>query len=141
MAETQMAPTKTPSARPLSPHLTVFRPILTLMMSIVHRITGGALYFGTLLLVWWLIAAASGPNAFATVQWFMGTIIGRLILFGYTWALVHHALGGIRHLIWDIGYGFGANEREWLARLGLIGSIGLTILLWVIGYMVMGDAR
>jgi succinate dehydrogenase / fumarate reductase cytochrome b subunit len=141
MAESHMAPTKAPSARPLSPHLSVFRPILTMMMSIVHRITGAALYFGTLLLVWWLLAAASGPNAFATVQWFMGSFIGRLILFGYTWALIHHMLGGIRHLIWDIGYGFGAKEREMLVRLGLIGSVGLTIALWVIGYMVMGGAR
>jgi succinate dehydrogenase / fumarate reductase cytochrome b subunit len=140
MAETHMAPTKGPSARPLSPHLSIFRPILTMMMSIVHRITGAALYFGTLLLVWWLIAAASGPNAFATVQWVMGSLIGRLVLFGYTWALIHHALGGIRHLIWDVGYGFGAKERELLVRLGLIGSIGLTILLWIVGYMVMGNA-
>ena len=94
-----------------------------MMMSIVHRITGAALYFGTLLLAWWLIAAASGPNAYAKVQWFMGTFIGRLILFGYTWALIHHMLGGIRHLIWDTGRGFGATEREWLVRVGLAGSI------------------
>ena len=136
-----MADTRAPSARPLSPHLTVFRPILTMMMSIVHRITGAALYFGTLLLAWWLIAAASGPNAFATVQWVMGSFIGRLVLFGYTWALIHHMLGGIRHIIWDIGYGFGAQEREWLARAGRIGSIALTIILWIVGYMVMGSAR
>src|SRR6476620_8201814 len=75
--------------RPLSPHLQIYKPLLTMMMSIVHRITGGALYFGTLLLVWWLIAAAAGPNAYAGVQWFMETVIGRLILFGYTWALIH----------------------------------------------------
>ena len=87
-----------------------------MMMSIVHRITGAALYFGTLLLAWWLIAAASGPNAYAKVQWFIGTFIGRLILFGYTWALIHHMLGGIRHLIWDTGRGFGPTEREWLVR-------------------------
>lgn len=136
-----MADTRAPSARPISPHLSIFRPILTMMMSIVHRITGAALYFGTLLLLWWLIAAASGPNAFAQVQWFMGTFIGRLVLFGYTWALVHHMLGGIRHLIWDVGYGFGASEREWLVRMGLIGSIGITFVLWTVGYMVMGGAR
>jgi succinate dehydrogenase / fumarate reductase cytochrome b subunit len=136
-----MAESKTVPARPLSPHLSVFRPILTMMLSIVHRITGAALYFGTLLLVWWLIAAASGPNAFATVQWVMGSLIGRLVLFGYTWALIHHMLGGIRHLIMDAGYGFGAQEREWLARANLIGSIVLTLVLWVIGYMVMGGAK
>src|SRR6266700_2529266 len=90
-------------ARPLSPHLQIYRPMLTMLMSIAHRVTGAALYFGTLLVVWWLIAAASGPNYYATVQWFMGTIIGRLVLFGYTWALIHHMLGGVRHLIWDTG--------------------------------------
>ena len=105
-----------PEERPLSPHLQIYKPLLTMMMSIVHRITGGALYFGMLLLVWWLIAAAAGPNAYASVQWFMETLLGRLILFGYTWALIHHMLGGIRHLIWDLGYGFGPVEREWLTR-------------------------
>ena len=76
--------------RPLSPHLQIYKPLLTMMMSIVHRITGGALFFGMLLLVWVLIAAAAGPNAYASVQWFMETLLGRLILFGYTWALIHH---------------------------------------------------
>ena len=88
--------------------------MLTMMMSIVHRITGAALYFGMLLLAWWLIAAASGPSAYAKFQWFIDTLIGRLILFGFTWALIHHMLGGIRHLIWDTGRGFGPVEREWL---------------------------
>jgi succinate dehydrogenase / fumarate reductase, cytochrome b subunit len=104
----------------------------------VHRITGGALYFGTLILAWCLIAAAAGPNAYATVQWFMETLLGRLVLFGYTWALIHHMLGGIRHLIWDLGYGFGPNEREWLTVATIVGSVGLTILIWFIGYLVMG---
>ena len=95
-----MAEAKAPHLRnrPLSPHLQIYKPMLTMMMSIVHRITGGALYFGTLLLVWWLIAVAAGPNAYATLQWFMESLFGRLILFGYTWALIHHALGGIKHL-------------------------------------------
>jgi succinate dehydrogenase / fumarate reductase cytochrome b subunit len=112
-----------------------------MMMSIVHRITGAALYFGTLLLVWWLIAIAAGPNAYANVQWFMETLVGRLILFGYTWALIHHGLGGIRHLIWDTGRGFGAAEREWLTVATLVGAIGLTVILWFIGYLVMGGIR
>ena len=83
--------------RPLSPHLQIYKPMLTMVMSIVHRITGAALYFGMLLLAWWLIAAASGPNAYAGFEWFMGSVIGQLLLFGYTWALIHHMLGGIRH--------------------------------------------
>src|ERR1700757_3212607 len=91
--------------RPLSPHLSIYRPMLSMMMSIVHRITGAALYFGTLLLVWWLLAVASGPVAYATFQSAASSWIGRLVLFGYTWALVHHMLGGLRYLIWDTGRG------------------------------------
>ena len=136
-----MVETRVPVERPLSPHLQIYRPMLTMMMSIVHRITGAGLYVGTLLLAWWLLAAASGPNAYMTFQEFIGSIIGRLILFGYTWALIHHALGGIRHLIWDLGYGFGSNEREWLARATLFGSIVLTLLLWIVGYLMMGGQR
>jgi len=138
-----MADVKAPPlrARPLSPHLQIYKPMLTMMMSIVHRITGGALYFGTLLLVWWLTAAAAGPNAYGQVQWFMETWLGRLILLGYTWALIHHMLGGIKHLIWDLGYGFEPAEREWLTIATLIGSIGFTILIWVVGYLVMGGIR
>ena len=127
--------------RPLSPHLQIYKPMLTMMMSIVHRIPGGALYFGTLLLAWWLIAAAAGPNAYATYDWFMGTFIGRLILFGYTWALIHHMLGGIKHFVWDLGYGFGPAEREWLPAASLVGSIVFTVVLWIVGYLVMGGIR
>src|ERR1700688_3775630 len=127
--------------RPLSPHLQIYRPMLTMVMSIVHRITGTALYFGMLLLAWWLIAAASGPNAYANVEWFMGSLIGRLMLFGYTWALLHHVLGGIRHLIWDTGHGFEPAEREMLTLVTLVGSIALTLLVWVVGYLAMGGPR
>ena len=127
-----------------------YRWTLTMVMSIVHRITGMALYAGTLLLVWWLLAggsvmparksraAASGPSAYATFQGFIGSWFGRLILFGYTWALIHHLLGGARHLIWDLGYGFGPVEREWLTRAALIGSIVLTVLLWIVAFAAGG---
>ena len=107
-------------------------------LSIIHRATGIALYFGTMLLVWWLIAAASGPAAYAYVQAFTGSIIGRLIAFGYTWALVHNAMSGIRYLVWDLGYGFKPNEREWLTRAALIAGIVITILLWIIAYAIGG---
>ena len=135
-----MAEAKAPNLRkrPLSPHLQIYKPMLTMMMSIVHRITGAALYLGTLLLVWWLIAAAAGPNAYAQVQWFMETLFGRLILFGYTFALLHHLTGGLRHLVWDLGYGYGPNEREWLTRAALIASISLTIVVWIIAYAAGG---
>ena len=109
-----------------------------MILSIVHRITGVALYVGTILLTWWLIAAASGPAYYDWVSAFFATFIGRLILFGYTWALIHHMLGGIRHLIWDTGRGFDLDTVEFSARLILLGSIGLTILVWVLGYMYMG---
>ncbi|MEM8702756.1 MAG: succinate dehydrogenase, cytochrome b556 subunit [Pseudomonadota bacterium] len=122
--------------RPLSPHLQIYKPILTMVMSILHRITGAALYFGTILLAWWLIAAAAGPTYFDFVNDLYGSIFGRLILFGFTWALVHHMLGGLRHFIWDMGAGFGKEAREWLARATIIGSVTLTIILWIIGYMV-----
>jgi succinate dehydrogenase cytochrome b subunit len=136
-----VAELKAPVERPLSPHLSIYRPMLTMMMSIVHRITGAALYLGTLLLAWWLIAAASGPNRYAEVQWFMSTFLGRLILFGYTWALLHHMLGGIRHLIWDTAHGLEPVERELLTTATLVGSISLTIVVWIIGYLVMGGMR
>lgn len=127
--------------RPLSPHLQIYRPTLTMTMSIVHRVTGVGLYFGTLILAWWLLAAASGPNAYSAVEGFIGSIFGRVILFGYTWNVIHHMLGGIRHFIWDTGHGFEPHEREWLARATLAGSIGLTILLWTIGLLVVGGPR
>jgi succinate dehydrogenase / fumarate reductase, cytochrome b subunit len=122
--------------RPLSPHLQIYKPILTMVMSILHRITGAALYFGTILMAWWLIAAAAGPAYFDFVSGIFGSIIGRLILFGFTWALVHHMLGGLRHFVWDMGAGFGREAREWMARATIIGSVGLTLILWIIGYMV-----
>ena len=127
--------------RPISPHLQIYKPMLTMMMSIVHRITGAALYFGMLLIAWWLIAAASGPNAYGNFEWFMGSLIGRLMLFGYTWALLHHMLGGIRHLIWDTGHGLEPAEREILTIAALVGSISLALILWVVGYLAMGGPR
>ena len=115
-----------------------YRWTLTMALSIVHRATGIALYFGTLLLAWWLIAAASGPGAYAHVQAFTGSFIGRLIVFGYTWALFHHLLSGLRHLVWDLGYGFKANEREALTWGALIGGISLTVLVWIVAYSGVG---
>ena len=125
-----------PPARPLSPHLQIYRPMLTMMMSIMHRITGVALYFGVLLLVWWLISAASNDHYFGIVEGFFFHWTGRLLLFGFTWALIHHGLGGLRHLLWDTGRGFDLRVVEWLARANLAGSIVLTLALWSFGYWV-----
>ena len=125
------------SERPLSPHLTIYRFRPTMAMSILHRITGCALFFGTLLVTWWLVAAASGPDAFATASWFFGSIIGRLILFGYSWALPHHMLGGLRHFVWDTGHGLEKSTSTKLAIATLVGSLGLTALLWL-GILIFG---
>jgi len=120
--------------RPMSPHLQIYALSWTMVMSIVHRITGTALYLGTLLLAWWLIAAATGPQAFETASWFMNSWVGRLVLLGYTWALFHHMLGGLRHFVWDAGYGFGMPQRELMAKATLAGSVALTILVWIIAF-------
>lgn len=134
MADPKPAADRLRVSRPLSPHLQVFRPLFSMMMSIAHRITGGALYLGTIILALWLVSAASGTMVFDQVNGFLGSAIGRLILFGYTWALLHHMLGGMKHLVWDTGAGFGAQAREQMNRWSLIGSVGLTILVWIVGY-------
>jgi len=126
------------SSRPLSPHLQIYRPMLTMTMSILHRVTGAILYVGTILLAWWLISAATSEAYFAYVSAFFSSFIGRLILFGYSWALIHHMLGGLRHLVWDTGRGFELPTVELMARATIIGSIALTLLIWVLGYMAMG---
>jgi succinate dehydrogenase / fumarate reductase cytochrome b subunit len=123
--------------RPLSPHLQIYRWQWTMLYSILHRMTGVALSVGTLLLVWWLLALASGPEAFATAQGFIGSIIGQLMLFGWTWALMYHLGNGIRHLVWDSGVGFDLE----VARLSGHAMAGITaaatILIWVVGYVAM----
>jgi succinate dehydrogenase / fumarate reductase cytochrome b subunit len=106
-----------PRPRPLSPHLTIYRWYPTMATSIVHRITGVGLSLGTLLLAWWLIAAASGLEAYQTFSNIAAGPVGLLVLFGFTWALAFHLLNGIRHLAWDMGYGFDpkrANAVSWL---------------------------
>ena len=128
--------TKASSAeRPLSPHLQIYKPIPTMVMSIVHRITGGALYFGTVLIAWWLIAAATSAEYFEFVNGLFGSFIGRLILFGYTWALIHHMLGGIRHFVWDTGAGLDKHTATKAAYATVVASVILTLLIWVAGYM------
>jgi succinate dehydrogenase / fumarate reductase cytochrome b subunit len=104
-------------------------------MSVFHRATGIALYAGIALLAIWLVALASGPSAFESVQWFFGSPLGILILFGYTWVLMHHMLGGIRHLVWDFGHGMEPGQRMNMARFTLIGSIALTVLIWLVAFI------
>ena len=96
--------------RPLSPHLQVYRPQITSILSILHRITGVALTFATLLLTWWLAAAAYGPEQFADAQAFLGSWIGQLLLWGFTFAVFYHLANGVRHLMWDFGWGFEIDQ-------------------------------
>jgi succinate dehydrogenase / fumarate reductase cytochrome b subunit len=126
------------SARPLSPHLTVYKPTITMTMSILHRITGAAMYFGTLLVAWWLIAASISESYFDFVNAIFGSWIGRLILIGYTWALMHHMMGGVRHLIWDTGAGLEKHTASRIAWATLAASLALTLAIWIAGYMARG---
>lgn len=124
--------------RPLSPHLQIYKPQISSVLSILHRITGAGLGIGLLLLAWWLIAAASGPDAFATVQGFIGSWLGRLILFGFTWALFFHLLNGIRHLGWDMLWGLDLPTMTRTGWAAVIGSAALTILVWIVAYAMKG---
>ena len=118
--------------RPLSPHLQVYKPQLTSVMSICHRATGIALAVGTLLLVWWVVAAAAGPDAFATAHGFLGSWFGMLILFGFTVALMYHLCNGIRHLFWDAGYGFELETAYKSGWMTLGAAAVLTVVAWII---------
>lgn len=124
--------------RPLSPHLQVYKPQLTTFMSITHRATGIALAVGTLMLVCWLIAAATGESAFNEVQAFLGSIIGRLLLLGWSFALFYHMCNGLRHLFWDTGKGFEIETAYMTGRIVIAASILLTIGAWLWGYAAMG---
>ncbi len=120
--------------RPLSPHLQIYKPQITMVTSITHRITGVALGLGTLLLAWWLIAAATGPEAYATVNACLASWFGRLVMFGFTWALFYHLCNGIRHLFWDAGKGFELPTMRKSGMAAIIASVVLTLLTWVIAY-------
>ncbi len=130
-----MASTDLRDRRPLSPHLQIYRPNLTMMMSILHRITGAALYFALLLGIWWLVALASGPEYFAFVNGIFGSWFGLLVLFGATYALFHHMMGGIRHLIWDAGRAFTVPAAEHMAWMSLAVAAGLTVLVFMAGWL------
>ena len=124
--------------RPLSPHLQIYRPMLTMLMSIAHRVSGAALAIGFLLLAWWLVSISLGPEPYAHVSRFFGSLAGRTLLFLFSWALLHHMLGGIRHLIWDTGHGLDKVSIEIFALATIIGSTTLTVLLWIVGYWLQG---
>lgn len=125
-------------ARPLSPHLQVYTLIPTMLMSIVHRITGCALYFGIVLVVAWLLAAATSESWFNTISAIYGSWFGMIVLFGLTWALLHHLIGGLRHFVMDTGRGLEKHGATKLAIAMPFISIALTVILWVVGFLARG---
>ncbi len=125
--------------RPLSPHLQVYRPQLTMVLSITHRMTGVALAFGTLLLVYWLVAVASGAAAYDIAQGLIGSILGRLLLFGWSVALFYHLCNGIRHLIWDAGFLLDLPAVYRSGWAVVVATLALTLISWVAGYAAMGS--
>ena len=114
--------------RPLSPHLQVYRLPVAAVTSILTRITGHALVAGILLLVWWLVAAASSPQAFATADWVVRSWLGFIILTGSVWALWYHTLAGIRHLFYDAGIGLEIAEARQSSWVVIVGSVVLTLI-------------
>jgi len=124
--------------RPLSPHLQVYKWELHMLASILHRATGVALGVGTILLTWWLIAVSSGPASYAMVNDVMSSTFGRLVLFGFSYALIYHLLNGLRHLRWDTGKGLSKESAASSGRLMMILSVLITLGIWYLGYAKAG---
>ena len=117
--------------RPLSPHLQIYKPQITSVLSILHRMTGVALTLGAVLLVWWFLAAATSAEYFLFVDGLLTSPIGGLIMLGSAFALAYHTLNGVRHLFWDAGYGFELDTVTTSGWMVVIGSIAITALLWI----------
>ncbi len=122
--------------RPMSPHLQIWRWPIAMAVSITHRVTGVGLAIGTLLLTWWLVAAAVSDSAFSTVQWFLASPIGLFVLFCWTLSLMLHFASGIRHLLWDSGWGFDPQQYRLTSRIVFGGAAVATVLIWIIGLAV-----
>jgi succinate dehydrogenase / fumarate reductase cytochrome b subunit len=136
MAEADPSQIPLEQRRPLSPHVQIYQWSPTMAASISHRVTGVALYAGTLLLVWYLLAAAGDAHSFQTASALFGSFIGQVILFGYTFALMLHAMGGVRHIFWDAGHGFDPEARDKLAWGSFVGAAALTVLIWIAVYIL-----
>ena len=125
--------------RPLSPHLQIYKWSVTMATSITHRVTGGALYIGLVFIAWWLVAASMGPEAYAPFLTAAANPVGQIVLFGFTWAATYHLLAGIRHLVWDIGYGFLPKTAMWSGVAVIVLSILIAIGMFAWAYsMRMG---
>ncbi len=119
-------------SRPLSPHLGIYRWLITNTLSILHRLTGVALSVGLVLVSAWLITAAWCPDMFLLIQEFLGSIIGQLFLFGWTIAFYYHLANGMRHLNWDMGRGFDLTEVVASARVVIVFTLGMTLATWAL---------
>jgi len=124
--------------RPLSPHLQVYRWGAHMAVSILHRITGSALAFGAILLAWWLVALATGHEYFNLVQGYAGSVVGRLVLFGITFALMQHLASGIRYLFTDSGKLYELKSNTTSAKFTFVFAIVMTLVIWAAAYKVMG---
>ena len=139
MAEAKPTAGARPMApKPMSPHLSIFRPSVNMVLSIMHRITGVVNYWGSLLLTAWLISAAMGEPQFNAASSFIGSPIGLIILVGFTWSVMHHMLGGIRHIIWDTGHGFSLATVRASSWATLFGSVALTGMIGFAGLSLWG---
>ncbi|WP_144752450.1 MULTISPECIES: succinate dehydrogenase, cytochrome b556 subunit [Bartonella] len=124
--------------RPRSPHISIYRWTITMAMSIAHRITGMALYVGTVFLAVWLIAIACGEEAFRTINEIYSSWFGLCILFLYTLAGVHHMVGGVRHIVWDLKPCLLAKEKATVTAWATVFiSLIITFMIWIIGYIVV----
>ena len=123
--------------RPLSPHLQIYRWPITMALSIAHRATGIALAAGSIMLVWWLVALAEGPEDFAIAQSFIGSRFGFLLLLGWTASLFFHLANGIRHLFWDAGYGFDVKTTTTSSWAVIAASAALTLIAFIAGIAVV----
>ncbi len=124
--------------RPLSPHLQIYRWQWTMALSILHRGTGMVLSLGAIYLFYWLVALASGPEAFGTAQAIAGSVIGQIVLFGVTFSVFYHLCNGIRHLFWDMGKGFELKTAQASAYTVVAVAVALTILSWILAYSMGG---
>ncbi|MEO0034100.1 succinate dehydrogenase, cytochrome b556 subunit [Phaeospirillum tilakii] len=120
--------------RPLSPHIQIYKMPFTAVLSISHRITGVVMAVGTAVLAYWLVAAASGPDSFATAQAVLGSVPGRILLFGWSLALFYHLCNGIRHMFWDAGLGFEIRDAQRSGLATVAAALVLTALAWTIGF-------
>jgi succinate dehydrogenase / fumarate reductase cytochrome b subunit len=124
------------AGRPISPHLQIYRWYLTMAISIAHRATGLALVVGLLLIAWWLIALAAGPDSFAGISWLAGSILGEIILFLWLYVLFFHLCNGVRHLVWDAGYGYDKMVARQSGIAVIVAAAALTLLCWILAVAI-----